>query len=49
MKGGNAPNVAVALSTDMFTLIDEDAIAPFDEAAGKDAKAWERGDLAEVG
>lgn len=24
----------------MFTFIDEDAILPFDEAAGKDAKAW---------
>ncbi|MCE1236067.1 MAG: ABC transporter substrate-binding protein [Hyphomicrobiales bacterium] len=40
VKGGAAPNVAVALSTDMFTLIDEDAIVPFDEVAGKDAKAW---------
>lgn len=39
-KGGNAPNVAVALSTDMFTLVDEDAILPFDDAAGADAKAW---------
>ena len=40
VKGGNAPNVAVALSTDMFTFVDEDAILPFDEAAGPDAKAW---------
>ncbi len=40
VKGGDAPNVAVALSTDMFTFIDEDAILPFDEAAGADAKAW---------
>lgn len=40
VKGGNAPNVAVALSTDMFTFIDEDAILPFDDAAGKNAKAW---------
>lgn len=40
VKGGNAPNVAVALSTDMFTLIDEDAILPFDAAAGKDAATW---------
>ena len=40
VKGGSAPNVAVALSTDMYTLIDEDAVLPFDEAAGADAKAW---------
>ncbi|MBP2300634.1 ABC transporter substrate-binding protein [Azospirillum picis] len=33
MKGGNAPQVAVILSTDMFTLIDEDAIVPFDGMA----------------
>jgi sn-glycerol 3-phosphate transport system substrate-binding protein len=37
-KGGDAPQVAVALSTDMFTLIDEDAIVPFD-AIVKDQKA----------
>ncbi|WP_237173845.1 ABC transporter substrate-binding protein [Paracandidimonas lactea] len=29
-KGGSAPQVAVLLSTDMFTLIDEGAIVPFD-------------------
>ncbi len=29
-KGGDAPEVAVLLSTDMFTLIDEGAIVPFD-------------------
>lgn len=40
VKGGNAPNVAVALSTDMFTLIDEDAVLPFDGAAGADAATW---------
>ncbi|TBW39002.1 ABC transporter substrate-binding protein [Siculibacillus lacustris] len=39
-KGGNAPNTAIALSTDMFTLIDEDAVIPFDAAAGADAQAW---------
>ena len=39
-KGGNAPNVAVALSTDMFTLIDEDAILPFDDVAGAEGPAW---------
>ena len=30
-KAGNAPDAAVLLSTDMFTLIDEDAIVPFDD------------------
>jgi len=41
LKGGDAPQTAVALSTDMFTLIDEDAILPFDEAVkGDDGKAW---------
>lgn len=29
-KGGSAPQLAVLLSTDMFTLIDEGAIMPFD-------------------
>jgi len=29
-KGGHAPQLAVLLSTDMFTLIDEGAIMPFD-------------------
>jgi sn-glycerol 3-phosphate transport system substrate-binding protein len=29
-KSGNPPTVAVLLSTDMFTLIDEDAVIPFD-------------------
>ncbi len=39
-KGGNPPNVAVLLSTDMFTLIDEDVIEPFDGAAGADGAKW---------
>jgi sn-glycerol 3-phosphate transport system substrate-binding protein len=40
-KSGEPPNIAVLLSTDMFTLIDEDAIAPFDDLL-KDApdKLW---------
>jgi len=29
-RGGNPPQLAVLLSTDMFTLIDEDAIVPID-------------------
>jgi sn-glycerol 3-phosphate transport system substrate-binding protein len=41
LKGGDAPQTAVALSTDMFTLIDEDAIIPFDEVIkGEAGKAW---------
>ena len=40
-KSGAPPDIAVLLSTDMFTLIDEDAIAPFDELLKTDAdKAW---------
>jgi sn-glycerol 3-phosphate transport system substrate-binding protein len=40
-KAGNAPDVAVLLSTDMFTLIDNDLIEPIDTAATSDAdKAW---------
>ena len=30
VKGGDAPTTAVLLSTDMYTLIDEDAVVPFD-------------------
>ena len=40
-KSGEPPNIAVLLSTDMFTLIDEDAIASFDDLLKTDAdKAW---------
>jgi sn-glycerol 3-phosphate transport system substrate-binding protein len=40
-KAGNAPDVAVLLSTDMFTLIDNDLIAPIDTIATSAAdKAW---------
>jgi sn-glycerol 3-phosphate transport system substrate-binding protein len=40
-KSGEPPDIAVLLSTDMFTLIDEDAITPFDDLI-KDAadKTW---------
>jgi len=31
MKGGDPPVTSILLSTDMFTLIDEDAILPFDD------------------
>ncbi len=41
IKGGDVPQVAVILSTDMFTLIDEDAIMPFEELVKSEAdKAW---------
>lgn len=41
VKGGDAPQIAVMLSTDMFTLIDEDAVVPFDDIVKSDAdKAW---------
>jgi sn-glycerol 3-phosphate transport system substrate-binding protein len=40
-KSGDPPDIAVLLTTDMFTLIDEDAIAPLDELLKTDAdKAW---------
>ncbi|MEG0820652.1 MAG: ABC transporter substrate-binding protein [Burkholderiaceae bacterium] len=43
-KGGDSPHVAVILSTDMFTLIDEGAIVPFDEIAKTGAeRAWMTG------
>jgi sn-glycerol 3-phosphate transport system substrate-binding protein len=40
-KAGAPPVTAILLSTDMFTLIDEEAIVPFDELAKSDAeKKW---------
>lgn len=43
-KSGKAPATSVLLSTDMFTLIDEDAIAPIDDFVKTDAdKAWLKG------
>ena len=40
-KSGTPPVTAVLLSTDMFTLIDEEAIVPFDElATASDDAAW---------
>jgi len=40
-KSGEPPDIAVLLSTDMFTLIDEDAITPFDGLLKTDTdKAW---------
>lgn len=43
-KSGNAPATSVLLSTDMFTLIDEDAIVPIDDFMQTEAdKAWLKG------
>ena len=40
-KAGNAPDVAVLLSTDMFSLIDDDLIEPYETIATSEAdKAW---------
>ncbi|MGD9843802.1 MAG: ABC transporter substrate-binding protein [Variibacter sp.] len=40
-KSGNPPSTAVLLSTDMFSLIDEEAITPFDDSVKSEAdKAW---------
>jgi sn-glycerol 3-phosphate transport system substrate-binding protein len=43
-KGGSAPQLAVLLSTDMFTLIDEGAIVPFDPLVKTDEdRKWHDG------
>lgn len=40
-KSGNPPVTSVLLSTDMFTLIDEDAIVPFDQLVqGSEGQSW---------
>src|SRR5438034_4428684 len=44
VKGGDAPTTAVLLSTDMYTLIDEDAIVPFDSyIKTPEDQAWMKG------
>lgn len=41
VRGGTPPQLSVILSVDMFTLIEEDAIIPFDDLAQTAAdKAW---------
>ena len=41
VKSGEPPQLAVILSTDMYTLIDEEAVIPFDELLKTDDdKAW---------
>ena len=40
-KAGTAPDVAILLSTDMFTLIDNDLIEPYESIATAEGdKAW---------
>jgi sn-glycerol 3-phosphate transport system substrate-binding protein len=40
-KAGNAPDVAVLLATDIFTLVEEDVVIPFSDIATSDEdKAW---------
>jgi len=40
-RGGNAPQLSVLLSTDMYTLIDNDLIVPFDDYVSKpEMKKW---------
>lgn len=40
-RGGNAPQLSVILSVDMFTLLDEDLILPFDDFVKTEAdQAW---------
>ena len=40
-RGGNAPQLSVLLSTDMFTLIDQDLIEPFDDfVTDEKGKEW---------
>ncbi len=41
IKGGDVPQISVILSTDMYTLIDEDAIVPIDSLLKTDGdKKW---------
>jgi sn-glycerol 3-phosphate transport system substrate-binding protein len=43
VKSGDPPVTSILLSTDMYTLIDEDAIVPFDDLIKTDAdRAWLR-------
>ena len=40
VKAGDPPVLSILLSTDMYTLIDEDAIIPFDEVIKPGDQAW---------
>lgn len=39
-RGGDAPDLAVLLSTELYTLLDEDLIVPFDDLVGEDGQEW---------
>ncbi len=39
-KSGEPPQMAVLLSTDMYTLIDQDVVVPWDEVAGPQGATW---------
>jgi sn-glycerol 3-phosphate transport system substrate-binding protein len=39
-RSGNPPDVAVLFAVDMYTLIDAEAIVPFDDLPGTKDKAW---------
>ncbi len=40
LRGGEPPHIAVLLSTDMFTLIDEGAVIPYDDVLSKQEMAF---------
>ncbi|MDQ3188027.1 MAG: ABC transporter substrate-binding protein [Pseudomonadota bacterium] len=40
VKSGDPPVLSILLSTDMYTLIDEDAIVPFDDVLKQGDQAW---------
>ncbi|MGI9334621.1 MAG: ABC transporter substrate-binding protein [Gammaproteobacteria bacterium] len=41
VRGGNPPQLSVILAVDMFTLIEEDAIMPFDDVIGtEEGRQW---------
>jgi sn-glycerol 3-phosphate transport system substrate-binding protein len=42
-RSGTPPDVAVLFAVDIYTLIDADAIVPFDDLLGGDGKAWLEG------
>jgi len=44
LKGGEPPHFAVILSTDMYTLIDEESVVAYEDLAKTDSdKAWLKG------
>jgi sn-glycerol 3-phosphate transport system substrate-binding protein len=39
-RGGDAPDLAVLLSVELFTLLDQELIVPFDDLVGEDDREW---------